>query len=125
MRNAIEWFAKNSVASNLLMLLILGGGLLMIPKIRMEVFPEFSADMINVSVVYRGAAPQEVEEAVNVRIEEAVQGLEGIKRVRSTASENRGTVTVEALNGADVRKLLDDVNHTSRTGQCTALRNLN
>jgi multidrug efflux pump subunit AcrB len=109
MRNAIEWFAKNSVASNLLMLLILGGGLLMIPKIRMEVFPEFSADMINVSVVYRGAAPQEVEEAVNVRIEEAVQGLEGIKRVRSTASENRGTVTVEALNGADVRKLLDDV----------------
>jgi multidrug efflux pump subunit AcrB len=109
MKNAIEWFAKNSVAANLLMVLILGGGLLMIPKIRMEVFPEFSADMINVSVVYRGAAPQEVEEAVNVRIEEAVQGLEGIKRVTSTASENRGTVNVEALNGADVRKLLDDV----------------
>ena len=109
MRRAIEWFAQNSVASNLLMILILGGGLFMIPQIRMEVFPEFSADMINVSVVYRGAAPQEVEEAVNVRIEEAVQGLEGIKRITSTASENRGTVSVEALNGADIRKLLDDV----------------
>ncbi len=109
MRQAVEWFAKNSVAANLLMILILGGGLFMIPSIRMEVFPEFSADMINVSVVYRGAAPQEVEEAVNVRIEEAVQGLEGIKRVTSTASENRGTVSIEAINGTDVRKLLDDV----------------
>lgn len=109
MRQAVDWFAKNSVAANLLMILILGGGLFMIPSIRMEVFPEFSADMINVSVVYRGAAPQEVEEAVNVRIEEAVQGLEGIKRVTSTASENRGTVSIEAINGTDVRKLLDDV----------------
>jgi multidrug efflux pump subunit AcrB len=109
MRRAIEWFAHNSVAANLLMVLILGGGLFMIPRVRLEVFPEFSADMINVSVVYRGAAPEEVEEAVNVRIEEAVQGLEGIKRVTSIASENRGTVSVEALNGTDIRKLLDDV----------------
>ncbi|MDA0711279.1 MAG: efflux RND transporter permease subunit [bacterium] len=109
MKRAIEWFAQNSVAANLLMILILGGGLFMIPSIRMEVFPEFSADLINVSVIYRGAAPQEVEESVNVRIEEAVQGLEGIKRVTSVASENRGTVSIEALNGTDIRKLLDDV----------------
>jgi multidrug efflux pump subunit AcrB len=109
MRRAIEWFVHNSVAANLLMVLILGGGLFMIPRVRLEVFPEFSADRINISVVYRGAAPQEVEEAINVRIEEAVQGLEGIKRVTSTASENRGTVSVEALNGTDIRKLLDDV----------------
>lgn len=109
MKAAVDWFAKNSVAANLLMILILGGGLFMIPQIRMEVFPEFSADMINISVIYRGAAPEEVEEAVNVRIEEAVQGLEGVKRVTSVASENRGTVSIEALNGADIRKLLDDV----------------
>lgn len=109
MKRAVDWFAQNTVAANLLMILILGGGIFMIPQIRMEVFPEFSADMINVSVVYRGAAPEEVEEAVNVRIEEAVQGLEGVKRVTSTASENRGTVSIEALNGTDIRQLLDDV----------------
>ena len=105
----IAYFARNSVPANLLMVLILGGGLFMIPKIRMEIFPEFPSDIITASVLYRGAAPTEVEEAINVRIEEAVQGLEGIKRITSVASENIGTVTIEILTGADARKVLDDV----------------
>ena len=109
MKNAIEWFARNSVAANLLMVLIMGGGLFLISSIRMEIFPEFSSDIISVSMVYRGAAPEEVEEAVCVRIEEAVQGLDGIKRLTSTASENIGTVSIEVDPSADLRKLLDDV----------------
>ncbi len=109
MNRAIAWFAENSVAANLLMALILGGGLLTVSSLTMEVFPEFSSDMISVSMIYRGAAPEEVEEAVCVRIEEAIQGLEGIKRITSTASENVGTVMIEILPGADARKLLDDV----------------
>ena len=109
MNRAIAWFAENSVAANLLMALILGGGLLTVSSLTMEVFPEFSTDVISVSMVYRGAAPEEVEEAVCVRIEEAIQGLEGIKRVNATASENVGTVRIEILPGTDVRKLLDDV----------------
>lgn len=109
MNRAIAWFAENSVTANLLMALILGGGLLTVSNLTMEVFPEFSSDMISVSMVYRGAAPEEVEEAVCVRIEEAIQGLEGIKRVNATASENVGTVTIEILPGTDARKLLDDV----------------
>ena len=109
MKNAIEWFARNSVAANLLMVLIMGGGLFLISSIRMEIFPEFSSDIISVSMVYRGAAPEEVEEAVCVRIEEAVQGLDGIKRLTSTASENIGTVNIEVDPSADLRKLLDDV----------------
>jgi multidrug efflux pump subunit AcrB len=109
MNRAITWFANNSVAANLLMAIILGGGLMTISKLKMEVFPEFSSDTISVSMVYRGAAPEEVEEAVCVRIEEAIQGLEGIKRIRSTASENSGSVTIELLPGTDARKLLDDV----------------
>ena len=109
MRAAIEWFARNTVAANLLMILIMGGGIFLIPSIRMEVFPEFSADIINVSMIYRGAAPEEVEEAICVRIEEAVQGLDGIKRLTSTASENSGSVIIEVEPGADLRKVLDDV----------------
>ena len=109
MKTAIEWFARNSVAANLLMVLIMGGGLFLVPSIRMEIFPEFSSDIISVSLVYRGAAPEEVEEAVCVRIEEAVQGLDGIKRLTSTASENVGTVRIEVAPSADLRKLLDDV----------------
>jgi multidrug efflux pump subunit AcrB len=90
MNRAISWFANNSVAANLLMVIIMGGGLMTISKLKMEVFPEFSSDIISISMIYRGAAPEEVEEAVCVRIEEAIQGLEGIKRIRSSASENLG-----------------------------------
>ena len=109
MKSMIAWFTRNTVAANLLMFLILGVGALTVSKLRMEIFPEFSADVISVSVVYPGAAPAEVEEAICVRIEEAVQGLEGIKEVSSTASENVGTVNIEVQQGFDIRKLLDDV----------------
>lgn len=109
MKGPIAWFAQNGVAANLLLLVIVVGGALSIPTIKKEVFPEFSSDMISITMLYRGAAPEEVEEAVCVRIEEAIQGLDGVKRVRSTATEGAGTVIVELLPGADARKALDDV----------------
>ncbi|MDE3001509.1 MAG: efflux RND transporter permease subunit [Gemmatimonadota bacterium] len=109
MNRAIAWFAENSVAANLLMVVILASGLITIGGIELEIFPEFSADVVSVSVVYRGAAPEEVEEGVCVRIEEAVQSIEGIKRIRSTASENRGSVNIELVPGTDARRVLEDV----------------
>ncbi len=109
MKKAIAWFATNGVAANLLMALIIGGGLLSITQIREEVFPEFSTDTISITVVYPGAAPEEVEEGVCVRVEEAIQSLDGIKRITSTAAENLGTVIVELLEGEDVREVLDEV----------------
>lgn len=107
--NPIDWFAKNSVAANLLMVLILVGGLASAFTIRQEVFPEISSELITITVPYLGAAPEEVEEAVCARIEERVQDLEGVKRVRSVAAEGVGTVTLELLDGADIRATLDDV----------------
>jgi multidrug efflux pump subunit AcrB len=105
----IEWFAKNPIAANLVLLLIIVGGLLTMSGIKQEVFPEIASDLITVSVPYLGAAPEEVEEAVCVLIEEEIQSLEGIKRITSRASEGIGSVTVELIQGTDVRKLLDDV----------------
>ncbi len=109
MNRAIAWFAENSVSANLLMFLILGGGLWTAMSLKQEIFPEFSSDLITVSVVYLGAAPEEVEEGVCIRIEEEIQSLEGIKRITSTAVEGVGVVTVELLPGVDTRKLLDDI----------------
>ena len=106
----IAWFAKNGVAANLLMLLIIIGGYTsMTSKVRKEVFPEFSVDLVTVTVPYLGAAPEEVEEAVCARIEERVADLETVKRVRSTAAEGVGTVIIELLEGVDTREALDDV----------------
>ncbi|MED5376938.1 MAG: efflux RND transporter permease subunit, partial [Acidobacteriota bacterium] len=109
MKGAISWFARNPVAANLLMVLIVAGGLFTALTVKREVMPEFSLDMITVQVPYRGAAPEEVEEGVCIRVEEALLGLDGIKEVTSTASEGSGRITIELEAGADVRKVLDDV----------------
>ena len=109
MKGIIEWFARNSVAANLMIAFIIASGILATTNVKEEQFPEMALDRINVEVPYLGAAPEEVEEAVNVRIEEAIQGIEGIKRIRSTASEGMGTVTVEMELGADARRVIDEV----------------
>ncbi len=109
MKSLVAWFAHNHVAANLLMMTIFVGGLLTLPQIKREVFPEFSADLITVKVIHPGASPEEIEQSICVRIEEQIQGLTGVRRITSSSSEGVGTVTIEALKGADVRQLLDDV----------------
>ena len=109
MNRAIEWFARNSVAANLLMVFIMVGGLLTVFTMKQEVFPEFSLDLIVIDVSYPGAAPEEIEEGVSVRIEEAIQGLDGIKRITSTASDGMSTVLVDLALGSDPRKVLNDI----------------
>jgi multidrug efflux pump subunit AcrB len=103
------WFAANRVAANLLMLLILVGGAITAFTLRQEVFPEFSSELVSVSIVYPGAAPEEVEDGIVTRIEDAIQGIEGIKEVTSTAAEGLGTVLAELLEGADMQRVLSDV----------------
>ena len=109
MKSLIDWFANNGVVANLLMIIIIALGLMAVTGVNQEVFPEFEAQLISVAVPYRGAAPEEVEEAVCVRIEEAIQGLEGVKRMVSTAAEGAGSVLIEVETGYDIRELLDDV----------------
>jgi multidrug efflux pump subunit AcrB len=109
MRAIINWFAGNSVASNLLMLGIIALGILSIPKLRMEVVPTIEANLIMITVPYPGAAPEEVEEGICARIEDNVQGISGIDEISATASENMGTVKLELLRGANRSKALADV----------------
>mgnify|MGYP000873053214 CR=1 FL=1 len=105
----IGWFARNPVAANLLMLVIMISGLVSYFGIQKRTFPEFESNMVQVTVPYLGAAPAEVEEGVIVKIEEAIADVEGIKEIRSTASEGAGTVVIEILTGYDPAKALDDI----------------
>lgn len=110
MQRLIAWFAGNSVAANLLMIvMILGGTLSLLVTIRTESFPEITPDNISVSVIYPGATPEEVEESICVKIEEAVLTVNGVDRVTSTAAEGIGSVLIEIEDGADIRTVLDDV----------------
>ncbi len=106
----IAWFTKNHVAANLLLVTLLLSGLFSLSnKIPIEVFPSFETDMISISVSLRGATPEDVEQGVTIRIEEAVQDLEGIKQIFSRSSEGSASVTVEVESGYQPRELLADI----------------
>lgn len=109
LKGPLAWAAQNHVFANLLMLALLFGGVMMLPQIKQEVFPEFDLDIIQVRVAYPGAAPEEVEQGVILAIEEAVRGVDGVKRVTSTAAESYGAVMVELMLGEDRDQALSDV----------------
>ncbi len=107
-KGVIAWFASNSVAANLLMIILIVGGLFSALMINKEIFPSFELNLINVNVAYPGAAPQEIEEGINIKIEEAIQDISGIKKVTSVASDSVGAVTIEVEDGYDVQQVLDE-----------------
>lgn len=113
----IAWFTKNSVAANLLAFGLIAAGLypVMTDSIPVEFFPSSDPEVVSVTVPYRGSTPVEVEEAVVVRIEEAVQDLEGIRKITSTANEGSGTVRIEVLDDYDPRRILEDVKNRVNT----------
>jgi multidrug efflux pump subunit AcrB len=106
---AVAWFARNSVAANLLMWGMVVGGVLAWPTLRQEMFPDIDLEVVTVSAPYPGAAPAEVEEVLATRIEEAVQGLTGVKRIRSTSAEGVATVSIELQTGEDVARRMADI----------------
>jgi multidrug efflux pump subunit AcrB len=109
MTGAVSWMTRNHVTSNLLMLVLIVGGLVRGASVKQEVFPEVSLDQVRISVAYPGAGPEEVEEGILLQIEENLTGVDGIKEIRATAAEGVGTVTVELLPGGDPDRVLQDV----------------
>ena len=105
----IAWMVDHPVAANLLMIVLLVGGLFWATRIKQEVFPDFELDIVNITVPYPGASPQEVERGILLAIEEAVSGLEGIEKITSVAREGSGTVRVEMIEGEDIQRLAQDI----------------
>ncbi|MFV2007338.1 MAG: efflux RND transporter permease subunit [Longimicrobiales bacterium] len=105
----VAYMAKHKVASNLLMIFVILAGLVSLGALVQEVFPEFSLDMVLVSVRYPGATPDEIEESILLKIEEQVQSIEGIDEITSTAAEGLATVTLQLELGVDLSAVLNDV----------------
>ena len=106
----IEWFARNSVASNLLMFgIVLAGTISAVKSIPVESFPTYDPEIVEISTVFRGATPISTEDGITLRIEEAIADLEGIEEISSTSQEGLSTVSVEVANSYDTRDLLDDI----------------
>ena len=109
MNRAIAWFAENHVAANLVMLVIVAVGVATLPTIKQEVFPGIELDLVSVSVAYPGASPEEVERSVTVRIEEELEGIQGIKHLRSSSGEGIASVMAELFAGEDARRRVEDI----------------
>ena len=105
----IAWFARNHVAANLVMVLFVVGGLAALPSIHQKSFPDFEIEMIQVGVPNPGATPEEIESSICVRIEEEIQGIEGIDRLTSTATEGACGVTAELLSGYPIDRALSEI----------------
>ena len=109
MRTLMTAFAKNRVFANIVLVLIFLAGAMAATGMIRENFPEFSLDMITIQVAYPGADPEEVEEGISRKIEEAIEGLEGIKMYTTSSAENSSYTTVEVREDYDADEVLDRV----------------
>lgn len=105
----VVWFLENHVAANLVMIFLLVGGYLSITTMTREIFPTIDPKVITVSVPYIGASPDEIEESITEPVEESLIGIEGVKRISSTAIEGMGTITAELEDRADGTEVYNDI----------------
>jgi multidrug efflux pump subunit AcrB len=109
MRGIIPWFARNSVAANLLLILIISLGLMQMGKLRKEAFPSLSPNSLTVSVTYDSGSAQQSEEGLAIKIEEELEDVLGIKTITSSSTTTGATVTIEMKDDYDLDTLLRDV----------------
>ena len=105
----IAWMVHNPIAANLVMVILLAGGVWTAINMQKEVQPRYELDVVNVSVAYPGAAPAEVEEGILLPVEEAVRGVQGIKELTSTAREGSGSISLELVAGVNRMRVYQDI----------------
>lgn len=108
-KGPIAWMVEHPVPANLLMILLLVGGLFFALNIKQELFPSFDIDRVFVTVPYPGASPAEVEQGIVLAVEEAVRGLDGVDEITSSSREGSGLVEIEMLAGEDLKRLAQDI----------------
>ena len=109
MKSLIQYFIKYSTAGNVIILLLIFLGLLGFGALRSTLMPQIDLGVINITTVYPGASPEEVEQGVVLKIEENIQGISGIKKITSTSMENVGNVTIELISGGNPDLILQEI----------------
>ena len=105
----VAWFADNHAAANIMMIFFVLAGLGSIGTMVRETFPTIDPKIINITVAYPGATPQDVESGITRRVEEAVIGIQGVQRVESNAQESIGVITIELEDFTDGDQVLNDI----------------
>ena len=105
----IRWFTKHQTAANLLMVVLILMGIMAMPDLSRETFPEIENDKVEVRVPYKGATSEEVEDAICRRLEDSLEGVVNLEEIRCEAREGQGVLTAIKLEGASMARFLDDV----------------
>ena len=112
MKKLIAYFIKYPIYANAVIIITAIAGILSLVMMPKSFFPELSPNKIYINVSYPGASPQEIEEGITTRIEESLNGIEGIEELNSASSENISRVTVEVYEGFDIDEVLTDVKNS-------------
>lgn len=106
-KGLIAWFVYNPVAANLLLLGIIVLGLVSLSSIRTELMPKPESQVLSITAAYPGGSPQEVEQGITLKIEDAIRNVPGIKKVTSRVSASRSSTSIEVQDGFEVDDVLD------------------
>ena len=105
----LSYFTRHRTAANLLLVIMILGGLSAAPKMRSQFFPDIIVEMVSVHVVWTGAGPEEVDNAIVQLIEPALLTLEGIENTLSTSSQGYARIRVNFQPGWDMARATEDV----------------
>lgn len=105
----LAFFTRHPTAGNLLMLLLVAVGIMSLPSLKRETFPDFDAQKVEVKIVYPGASTEDVEEAICQRVEDAIDGINDVYEVVCVAREGISTTVVEMVESGDISRFIDDV----------------
>ncbi|WP_323750156.1 efflux RND transporter permease subunit [Marinobacter sp.] len=108
-KGVIGFFVHHRVAGNLVMLVMLLGGVLALTRMNIQFFPTFALDMVNVSVVWSGASAEDVEQGVTDPLEQRLRSVDGLKKMTSTSAQSVSSITLEFHEGTDPIQAVDDV----------------
>ena len=109
MRSLLKFFIGQPIWSNAMTVVALMFGIYCLFSLKSSFFPELDPRMVMVNVVYPGASPQEMEEGVTIKIEQALRGIDGVESINSTSSENSAQIKVVGLEGCDMDDVYRDV----------------
>ncbi|HJO94091.1 MAG TPA: efflux RND transporter permease subunit [Victivallales bacterium] len=108
-KHILSSFVKNPILSNLIVIFILVGGVIAMNTMYREIQPEIKDRYVNVEVTYTGVDPQEIEESICLKMENALIGLQGVKRIRTNAYEGSARARIYPLEGYNINELKDEV----------------
>ena len=108
-RGVIGFFVHHRVAANLVMLMMLLGGVLGLSRMNIQFFPTFDLDVVSVRTVWSGASAEDIEQGITIPLEQRLRSIDGLKRMTSTSAQGVSSITLEFTEGSDPILALDDV----------------